>query len=175
MNEQAPSYLINLIPKNNQIMRTRNSHIPIFHCRTDCFKYSFFPSTLRGWFNLDENIRNSESISIFKNRLLSFIRPVQNSVFNIFDPKGLKLLTRLLLEFSHLNEHRFRHNFEESVNPLCSFSLKTEDKEHYLLHCHHFTPLRINLMNSVNSVLYNFESLSDINKNKKFLYMVIRG
>ena len=175
MNEQAPSYLINLIPKNNQIMRTRNSHIPIFHCRTDSFKYSFFPSTLRGWFNLDENIRNSESISIFKNRLLSFIRPVQNSVFNIFDPKGLKILTRLLLEFSHLNEHRFRHNFEESVNPLCSFSLKTEDKEHYLLHCHHFTPLRINLMNSVNSVLYNFESLSDINKNKKFLYMVIRG
>ena len=56
MNEQAPSYLINLIPKNNQIIRTRNSHIPIFHCQTDCFKYSFFPSTLRDWFNLDENI-----------------------------------------------------------------------------------------------------------------------
>ena len=114
MNEQAPSYLINLIPKNNQIIRTRNSHIPIFHCRTDCFKYSFFPSTLRDWFNLDENIRNSESISIFKNRLLSFIHPVQNSVFNIFDPKGLKFvnLPRLRLEFSHLNEHRFRHNFE---------------------------------------------------------------
>ena len=41
---------------------------------------------------------------------------------NIFDPKGLKLLTRLRLEFSHLNEHRFRHNFEECVNPLCSCS-----------------------------------------------------
>ena len=170
MNEQAPSYLINLIPKNNQIIRTRNSHIPIFHCRTDCFKYFFFPSTLRDWFNLDENIRNSESISIFKSRLLSFIRTVQNSVFNIFDPKGLKLLTRLRLEFSHLNEHRFRHNFEECVNPLCSFSLKTEDTEHYLLHCHHFTPLRINLMNSVNSVLYNFESLSDIDKKEILLY-----
>ena len=51
MNEQAPSYLINLIPKYNQIIRTRNSHIPIFHCRTDCFKYSFFPFTLRDWFN----------------------------------------------------------------------------------------------------------------------------
>ena len=170
MNEQVPSYLINLIPKNNQIIRTRNSHIPIFHCRTDCFKYSFFPSTLRDWFNLDENIKNSESISIFKNRLLSFIRPVQNSVFNIFDPKGLKLLTRLRLEFSNLNEHRFRHNFEECVSPLCSCSLKTEDTEHYLQHCHRFTPLRINLMNSVNSVLYNFESLSDIDKNEILLY-----
>ena len=170
MNEQAPSYLINLIPKNNQIIRTRKSHIPIFHCRTDCFKYSFFPSTLRDWFNLDENIRNSESISIFKNRLLSFIRPAQNSVFNIFDPKGLKLLTRLRLEFIHLNKHRFRHNFEECVNPLCSCRLKTEDTEHDLLHCHHFTPPRINLMNSVNSVLYNFESLSDIDKKEFLLY-----
>ena len=116
MNEQAPHYLINLIPKCNQGIRTRNSHIPTFYCRTDCFKYSFFPSTLRDWFNLDEYIRSAESISIFKNRLLSLIRPVQSSVFNIFDPKGLKLLTRLRLEFSHLNEHRFRHNFESCVN-----------------------------------------------------------
>ena len=174
MNEQAPSYLINLIPKYNQIIRTRNSHIPIFHCRKDCFKYSFFLTTLRDWFNLDENIRNSESISIFKNRLLSFIRPVQNSVFNIFDPKGLKLLTRLRLEFSRLNEHIFRHNFEECVNPLCPCSLKTEDTEHYLLHCHHFTPLRINLMNSVNSVLIILNPYQTLIK-KKFFYMVIRG
>ena len=95
---------------------------------------------------------------------------MQNSVFNIFDPKGLKVLTRLRLECSHLNEHRFRHNFEECVNPLCSCSLKTKDTEYYLLPCHHFTPLRINLMNSVNSVLYNFESLSDINKKEILLY-----
>ena len=68
MKEEAPNYLINLIPKCNRTIRTRNSHIPIFHCRTDCFKYSFFPSTLRDWFNLDGNIRNSESISVFKKR-----------------------------------------------------------------------------------------------------------
>ena len=91
MKEEAPNYLMNLIPKCNQTIRTRNSHIPIFRCETDCFKYSFFPSTLRDWFNLDDNIRNSESISVFKNRLLLFIRPVQNSVFNIFYPKGLNL------------------------------------------------------------------------------------
>ena len=42
MKEEAPNYLINLIPKCNQTIRTRNSHIPIFHCQTDCFNYSFF-------------------------------------------------------------------------------------------------------------------------------------
>ena len=125
MKEEAPNYLINLIPKCNQTIRARNSHIPIFHCRTDCFNYSFFPSNLKNWFNLDINIRNSESISVFKSRLLSLIRPVQKSVFNIFDPKGLKQWTRLRLGFSHLNEHRFQHNFENCINLLYSCSLVT--------------------------------------------------
>ena len=119
MKEKAPKHLINLIIKCNQTVRWRNSHMPIFHCRTDCFRYSFFPSTLKDWFNLDDNIRNSESISVFKSRLLSLIRPVQNSVFNIFDPKGLILLTRLRLGFSHLNEYWFPHYFENYINPLC--------------------------------------------------------
>ena len=101
---------------------------------------------------------------------MTFIRPVQNSVFNIFDPKGIKLLTRLRLEFSHLNDHRFRHNFQNCVNPLCSCSLNTENTEHYLLHCHHFIHHRIDLMNSVNSVLYKFESLSDTDKKEILLY-----
>ena len=66
----------------------------------------FFPSNLNGWFNLDINIRISELITLFKCKLLSFIRPVKNSIYNIFQPKGLKLLTRLRLDLSHLNAHR---------------------------------------------------------------------
>ena len=170
MNEQAPNYLINLIPKRNQTIRTRNSHTPIIHCRIDCFKYSFFPSTLRDWFNLDENIRKSESISSFKNRLLAFICPQESSIFNIFDPQGLKFLTRLRVGFSHLNEHRFRHNIENCVNPLCSCSLETEDTSHYLLHCHHYSQNRIYLMNSIKSVINNFESFSDNDKVEILLY-----
>ena len=89
MRNEAPDYLINLVPKCEYAINTRNCHIPMHHCRNDCFKYSFFPSTLRDWFNIDEAIRNSESISFFKNKLLSFIRPVQNSIHNIIDQKGI--------------------------------------------------------------------------------------
>ena len=170
MHNEAPNYLINIIPKCNNTIITRTSHIPTFHCRTDCFKYSFFPSTLRDWFALDDSIRNSESISAFKNKLISLIRPCQNSVFNIFDPIGLKFLTRLRLGFSHLNEHRFRHNFENCLNPLCSCSLETENTTHYLLHCHHFSQHRLNLMSSVKSVYENFESLLDKDKEAILLY-----
>ena len=80
-----------------------------FHCRTHCFKNSFFPSTLNDSYKLNETVRNSESDSMFKSRLL-FIRPLDRNVYNIFEPIGLKFLTRLHLSFSHLNEHRFRHN-----------------------------------------------------------------
>ena len=127
MKEEGPNYFMNLILKCNQTLRARNSHIPIFRCGTVCFKYSFFTSTLIDWFNLDDNIRNSESISVFENRLPLFICPVQNSVFNIFEPKGLKLLTWSRLVFSHLNEHRFQHNFENCVNPLYSCILEADD------------------------------------------------
>ena len=93
MKEETPNYLVKVIPKSKQANITRNNHIPSYNCRTDCFKYSFFPSTLNDWFNLDDNIRNSQSISIFKSKLLYFIRPVQTNIYNIFDPKGLKFLT----------------------------------------------------------------------------------
>ena len=126
--------------------------------------------SLSNWFDLDPSIRNSESISAFKSKLLSFIRPVQSNVYNIFDPQGLKLLTRLRLGFSHLNEHRFRNNFQDCINPLCSCSLEIEDTSHYLLHCHNFSRYRIDLMNSVNSVRDNFESLSDSSKRDIHLY-----
>ena len=127
MKEEGPNYFMNLILKCNQTLRARNSHIPIFRCGTVCFKYSFFTSTLIDWFNLDDNIRNSESISVFENRLPLFICAVQNSVFNIFEPKGLKRLTWSRLVFSHLNEHRFQHNFENCVNPLYSCILEADD------------------------------------------------
>ena len=159
-----------MIPKIQQTTRTRINRIPTFHCRTDCFKNSFFPFTLNDWYKLDEAIRNSESISIFKSRLLSFIRPLESNLCNIFDPIGLKFLTRFCLGFSRLNEHRFPHNFEDCMNPLCSCSLKIEDTSHYLLHCHHFSQYRIVLMNSVKSILENFESLSDNVKKDIILY-----
>ena len=170
MNEEAPKYLTNMIPKGQQTIVTRNSDIPTFYCRTDCFKYSFFPSTLKDWFHLDASIRNSESFAIFKSRLLSLIRPFQSNVYNIFDPNSLKLLTRLRLGFSHLNENKFRHDFQECWNPLCLCNFEIDDTTHYLLHCQYFSEHRINLINSVNSVFDNFESFSDNNKRDILLY-----
>ena len=95
---------------------------------------------------------------------------MQSDVYNIFDPIGLEFLTRLLLDFSHINEHRSRHNFLDSLNPLCSCSLQTKDIIHYLLHCHHFSQHRIDLINSVKYIFEDFDSLSHNAKKDLLLY-----
>ena len=105
--QKAPNYLINSIPKIKQATRTRRKRMPTFHCGTNCFKNSFFPSTLNDWYKLDETIGNSESISIFKSKLLSFICPLESNVFDIFDSIAMKFYTRLRLSFRHLIEYRF--------------------------------------------------------------------
>ena len=45
-----------------------------------------------------------------------------------------------------------------------------EDTAHYLLHCQHFSNHRYNLINSVKSVMSNFESLTDNNRIDILLY-----
>ena len=160
MNNEAPNYFLNLIPKSQKTIATRNNHIPNYHCQINCLKYSFFPSTLKDWCNVNASIRNSESLAIFKSWLLSVIRPIQSNVCNIFDPIGLKIMTRLRLSWSHLNEHKFRHNFQDCLNRLCFCSLEIEVNVHYFLHCHHFSQYHFDLINSVKSVFDNFESFS---------------
>ena len=87
--------------------------------------------TIEAWYSLDLSITNSNSLEFFKSKLLAFIRPGQRSIYNVFNPQGLKFLTRLRLGLSHLNEHRFRHNFKDCINPLCSCSLEVENMLHF--------------------------------------------
>ena len=54
---------------------------------------------------LDVTVRNVKSFLIFKSLLLKIGRPIQNSIFKVHDPLGIKLLTRLRVGISHLNEH----------------------------------------------------------------------
>ena len=80
----------------------------------------FFPSTVIEWNKLDNNIRNSESVSAFKKQILKFMRPSPSSTFNMHNPHGIKLLTRLRVGLSHLREHKFRHNFQDSLDLFCN-------------------------------------------------------
>ena len=118
LHHDCPSYLSELIPTAEpscySFRSNRRPNIPII--RTERFKSTFFPSSTFNWNQLDPSIQNSSSVEIFKRALLKFIRPKPEQVFKIHHPKGLKLLTRLRLGLSHLREHKFRHNFNDSYN-----------------------------------------------------------
>ena len=133
-------YLLNKIPSSQIHYNTRNTdQVETYYCRTDIFKNSFFPYTIIEWNKLDLDVCKSKSYAIFRNTLLKLGRPNQSAIYNINNPVGLKLLTHLRLGLSHLNEHRFNHNFQNCINLLFSCSLEIESTSHFLLHCHHYT------------------------------------
>ena len=117
-NDKSPSYLFNLILNFNRVHNTRLSYnIPPIKVRHYYFKNSFFPSAISELDKLDLNIRNSASLNAFKKKLLNFIRPGANSIFDILNTLGIKFLTRLRLGLDHLHEDKFKHCFQDTLNP----------------------------------------------------------
>ena len=74
---------------------------------------------------------NQVLINKIKASLLKMGRPHANSTYTILDSIGIKLSMRLHLDLSHLNEHKFRHNFVDCANPLCFSSIKPETRFHF--------------------------------------------
>ena len=95
----------------------------------------FFPYCTKEWNQLNDDFKKIESIKKFKEMLIKVIRTIENSVFGVSVIYDTKLLTRLKLNFSHLNEHKFRHNFKNAVNPMGNYVAATETTIHYLLCC----------------------------------------
>ena len=92
---RLPSYLFNLILSGVHSYKNWNSEdVVTYHCRTDNFKYSFFPWTILEWNKLDLTLRKS-SYKIFSNSLLKIIRPPPNPVYDIHNSLGLRFTFKI--------------------------------------------------------------------------------
>ena len=91
------------------------------------------------------------------------IRPPAKSVFGIHDPIGLSYLTQLRVGLSKLCFHKFKHNFKDSINPMCPTNDGIETTEHFLLLCPSFEVERRNLLVRVFQLLrpYGYIDLSN--------------
>ena len=144
--------------------------------RTNRFSNTYFQNGINEWNSLDVSIRKCETVSQFKTKLINLVRHPKKSTFKIHDIKGIKLLTRLRVEFSDLRSHRFKHNFN-SASPLCVCQTGIKDNEHYLLHCPRFAHQRrvmldlvsrttnINIMRQSSKELCSLLLYSDSNVN----------
>ena len=82
----------------------------------DYFKtHLWTPKWVNDCSKLDPNIRSSSSYNILCNALLKFIRPVERNIFTFT---------------FHLHEHKFRHNFKDTLNPMCSCNIEAESTTH---------------------------------------------
>ena len=78
------------------------------------------------------------------------------------NPKGLKLITRLRLGLSHLRFHKFKHSFQDTLNPICNYGT-AETSVHYLLHCTNNLTERLTFFNKLQSIDANILSKDDSN------------
>ena len=131
-----------------------------FYCSTKYFQNIFLPCVIREWNKHDPDKRSCLSYDSFRKAMLNFIRPSENNIFNIPDQVGIKLITRLRLGFSQLREHKFRHNFEDTLNPLCSCSIEAEATLYFFLRCQFFNDIREIFMNDLMKIDRFLPSLS---------------
>ena len=107
---------------------------------------------------------------------------------SIHDPADVKFLTRFRLQFSHLNEHKFRPNFKDCLSPMCDCGAETETTIHFFSRCQFFENERQKIRDYVYRVdasikNLNEESLTDVllygsdrfndSKNKQILFHAI--
>ena len=81
--------------------------------------------------------------------MLKFVRYGEKKIFDIIHPFGIKMLTGLRWGISHLREHKFRHDFKYTVNPLCSCSFEAETTTDYFMSCHFYSSNCAALMNEL--------------------------
>ena len=82
-------------------------------------------------------------------------------MYTCHNPKGIKLITRLRLGLSRFREHKFKHNFQESLNPLPNCGHGIKSTTHFFLHCPLFTNERYTLLSTESSIDCNLLNNTD--------------
>ena len=166
----SPKYLSDIIPSTTRRYSSRNANsIPLVRVNNNYFLNTFFSSTITEQNKPNLSIRNSTSLSIFKGRLLQFVRPFENSLFTCHNPIGITYLTTLKLGFSHLCYRKFKHGFLDGLDPLCSCNTVNENTVHYFLQCLNFSTARNTFLNEIAVV---DRSITDQDEIKSILSMI---
>ena len=150
-----PRYLDNII---NEVRpgRARTGNLKVLNnipCRTDYFRRSFFPSTIKDWNTLEFKERNIVSKSIFKKRLLHKIRPKKNSYFGLANHNKVRHITMLRMGLSPLHSHKLAYKFPGVRDASCVVCESVEDTDHYLLTCISYRLSRATMLRKVSEII----------------------
>ena len=171
-NGHLPEYLHNLFPNtvaeiSNYPLRNGEDYITLPR-RTQIFANSFIPSSTALWNTLDSDIRNAQSIQVFKSKLKNIYKPPDVPKYYLTGKRILSVYhARLRNKCSNLNDDLYRNHIRDT--PTCDCGYETENAEHYIFNCKLYINQRIQLFRntrpyhplSTNKLLYGNELYSD--------------
>ena len=131
------------------------------------FLNSFFPYISKLWNNLD-NETKALNLSDFKTRLKNILKPDKIKHFCKGSKIGNTLLTRIRLDRSDLNLHKY--SIGKADSPECACHARQESSYHFMIDCFLYTCERQILFNSVEHYIKNFRNLG---KRKQFEILTI--
>ena len=85
-----------------------------------------------------------------------------DNISNSHNPQGLKSLTRLQLDLSHLCYHKFKHNFLDTINPTCRYGPDIATTLHFLLYCPSFMECRNTFLSKISEINSDLVTRNDL-------------
>lgn len=144
-NSMVPDYLVDLFPRpvgNQYNLRNQNDFLTLPR-RTALYERSFVLSASQLWNSLPSNLRNIQSLGLFKREILTSMFPshVVPSYFG-YGNRSLSIIhARLRNNCSHLRHDLFVNHVSNFNH--CTLCLVPETAEHYFFRCRRYTNERI--------------------------------
>ena len=149
VNQQAPAYLINLLPgqiqnRTNYGLRNRDD-IDNPRVRTNLYANSFFPSTINLWNDLDSSIKSIPSIEAFKAHH-SRAQPPKNPLYYFGGRLEAAIQARMRIGNSPLKADLCNH-LHVIQSPLCPCGVGIQETaRHFFFDCKLFNDQRKTLI-----------------------------
>ena len=159
------------VSERTHVSLRHSRNFSIFPVRIVRFANSFFPLTTKLWNEAYSVTESTDSISIFKNALVSYFQlPKYFKPFDYsIDTYTSVVDTRIRLDVCALNYHLHRIGIKQS--PVCSCGFINESKSHYFLHCPNYAAQRQTLLTSAACIAPNLWSrLSDMQKTELIIF-----
>ena len=153
LHDDAPQSLIGIlhnIYRENTCMNynlRHNENIKIPYCKTNYYKGSFFPYSIKLWNNLQIEQKLKPTLSVFKSTLKTPNKT--NKLFYYGDRKLSVIHAKIRMGCSPLNSH-MSIIMHIKDNPSCICGANIESPAHYFLQCPLYAGPRISLLENIN-------------------------
>ena len=153
-NHEAPDYLCELLPPENQeyirYNLRNNTNIKVPYTRLETFKRSFFPYSIRLWNSLSKKTRASSCLSDFKQALKQKDREV-NVLYYYGERWAQVHHSRLRMGCSKLKADLF-YKLHVIDNCICACGYHIENASHYFLSCPQYHDIRQDLIATITNI-----------------------